>query len=177
LKRSARLAFVGLAVILSMALAVQPATAHAPSNGGVVYTGSDLCTISNAQIAFDHAAKVLSASARTDGRRRSSATSACDTIDVWQPGWLAVNFTLYKWSLKRSQWEVCTTTPWVYNTSGTWQVVAQTNYGTNYPCWDPTEGATPQRPTYYYTASSSWVWDGAAWRGGSKVSGYHPIPA
>ena len=177
MKHRVRLAFIGLAAILSMALTVQPVIAHAPSNGGVVYAGGSLCTISNAQIAFDHTTKALSASAKTDGRVSSSASSPCDTIDVWQPGLLAVNFTLYKWSLKRSQWEICTTTPWVYNASWTWQVVAQTNYGTNYPCWDPTEGATTQRPTYYYTASSSWIWDGVAWRGGSKASGYHPVPA
>jgi hypothetical protein len=184
-KVSLRLALTGLAALMSVVFMVQPAIAHAPYAEGVVYSGGTLCTISRAQIAFDHTTKALTASAKTEGRLRSSATSGCDTIDVWAPGWLAVSFTVYKWSLTNARWEKCTTSknpnnpndPWVYNTSWTWQLVAETNFGTNYPCWNPSENATAQRPTYYYTVSSSWIWDGTAWRGGSKTSGYHPVPA
>lgn len=162
MKLSVRLALIGLAALLSMTVAVQSAAAHAPTTSGVIYSDGNLCTSSTAQIAFDHTTKVLSASARTTGYRPGGY--GCDTIDVWAPGSIAVRYDLYKWT--GSTWAVCTYTNWAFNSTWTWDVTSQTNYGTNYPC-----GAG-----YYGTMSYSFIWDGAAWRGGSRWSNYHQVP-
>ena len=175
MKQSARPLFVMLAAILVAVLGTQSAAA----DGGVVYAQSSFCVSANAQSTLNHTTKTISASARTTARLSSSDAHRCDTFDVWTPGTLYVNITLFKWSLKRSQWEVCTAGGSTFNTTWTDQVSVEVMFGAGatYPCWDPTEGATTQRPTYYMTSSNSYVWTGTDWRGGLKYSNIHSAPA
>ena len=153
-------ATTGLAALVSAVLVAQPASAHAPFTTQVVYAGGTVCVIARSQIHANHGDGNLAASASTTFRVHSGGD--CSTIDVLPPGNIAVKHDFQKWN--GSAWTFCRGTGWVYN-SGAW----------NYEVWASNfYGAAPCGRGHYRTLTSSLVWDGSVWRGGSLGSPSHP---
>jgi hypothetical protein len=158
------LALTGLAALLFVALAAAPASAHSVSSSGVVYNGYP-CTLGGATLAYDHTTKTSTVTARAEAR--VTGGSACDTIDVFAPGHLAVRYDLLYQRTGSTTWQVCRSSGWVYNTTYTWEVSVSATFGGPQPC----------EPGSYGTQTTAYVWDGSAWHGGTRWSGTHPMPA
>lgn len=74
-------------------------------------------------------------------------------------GNLAVANSLSRWD--GSAWQTCASTDFYYNSSPAYSLGIGWGWGASPPCGDG----------WYYSESSSYVWDGAGWRGGQLSSG------
>ncbi|MGH8970552.1 MAG: hypothetical protein ACRDV1_11455 [Actinomycetes bacterium] len=161
----------GLVAILGVAVAVQPAAAHAPSASGIIYNttaSGGVCTIGASTIGYDHTAENSFATARTTAR---AGGGGCNVIRLFPPGHLAVRLDVQKW--KSPNWVTCVSTTYVYNTTLTDTVSMNRYFGPRYPnC----TGTINDGPGYFRTKTVSYAWDGSAWRGGAKYSPYHLMP-
>jgi hypothetical protein len=157
--RLPRAGIAGLAVLLFAALIAQPASAHTVSSGSkVVYSDAGLCVIGKADLTANHATGGMTPAAWTNARR---VGSGCDTIDVFEPGHVAVQADLQYWN--GSSWLTCQTGRAVTNPEWNWEAMVSTPNDTS-PCGR----------AYYRTVATSSVWDGSTWRSGTTTSPYHP---
>jgi hypothetical protein len=151
---------VALAALASVALVPQPASAHTVSSSGVVYAdGGSLCVINDTRLTVDHATGELTPFAYTSFR--VYGRFGCDTIDVKPPGHIAVRYDLQIWN--GTAWQNCRSTGWV--TNSVWD---------DHLSLSNSQGAAPCGRGWYRTQSTSLVWDGSAWQGGTRQTPQHP---
>lgn len=156
-----------ISALLCTAITVQVASAWTFSPRVVLYTsGFGFCVKGEAGI--DSAKPGV-----FSGNLAYSATFAllgdCGTVLTLPDGSAASRLDVHKWT--GSEWVVCRSTDWIYgrtfrdefgNPMGPGWVY---NYG----------GASSCGAGYYSTTAYAYVWDGAAWRGGSVWSGYEYV--
>lgn len=153
---------LALAVALTL---VGAASAHTiGTSARSVQDGSPnwLCVYNSAWIqhgpAIDSAADVKSV-------RNWPSPVGCNGNADKDPYNIALNRVLWVWT--GSAWSICNDSGWVYNTTRTWQVYHQRQFG-SYIC-----GAY----RYYGTMGSGYVWASVGgWRGTGVWSNYHLLP-
>jgi hypothetical protein len=163
-RRAVTLALGGiLAPLFAMGIA-SPAHAWTWNRGVTVYNGADFCVRGDAGIdhvipgAFSGNLAYADAFALTAGCGGGLANRSA-----------AVRLEVYHWT--GSAWAICRSTDWQYGTTGVNQ-------------WGPTGpeqvlnygGSASCGSGLYGTVGYAFVWDGAAWRGGSVWSGAEQVP-
>lgn len=163
----------GLAATLGVAVAAQPASAHAPSATGVIYNNTanaGICVRSTAVTSYDHTAENSSFTATT---LAGIGGDTCNVVTLFPPGQVAVRLYVQKWNASTSTWVTCRSTPYVYNTSTDYRVSTTLNLS---PRWPNCDGTANDGPGYFRTRALSYAWDGDAWRGGGFNAPWHKMP-
>jgi hypothetical protein len=159
-----------LLALLFAAVTTPSADAWTEHDRITVYNGAGLCVQGDAAIdsrkpgVFSGNLAYATTYARSEG---------CGATLTKPDGHAAVRLDVYKWN--GSSWFVCRSTDWEFGATGilrSGDIV--TDFGPSV-VFDY-GGASACGPGYYGTLAHAYVWDGAAWRGGSVWSGYEYVP-
>jgi hypothetical protein len=90
----------------------------------------------------------------------------CHGVKRLPAGWFAARHRVFKWNGVTIAWEHCKGIAYLCSTTSNWQfsTTSQTIYAA-----PPTVVPALCGAGYYYADGQSWVWDGAAWQGGSII--------
>jgi hypothetical protein len=138
------------------------AYAHTVGNQPIVYSDSATCVRGAAWI--QHSSSAVIDSAASVNAIGKWPNLGCSGEKLFDPYHMYVRRQLYSWN--GSSWVLCNDSGTVYNTSRTWWVAHQRQFGSAI-C-----GAR-----YYGTQQTGHVYEYGVWKGGSVWSGYHWLPS